>query len=180
MRIHLDNTIAVCIDIQERLFPHIHNHEELEKNCKILLNGFNVLEAPVIVTEQYVKGLGPSIPAIQGLINSHSKFEKISFSCCGEDAFIEELVKSKRKNVILFGIETHVCVLQTAIDLISRGWQVIVVADCVSSRKQFDKEIALRRLEKEGVLLTTYESILLELCKEAGSDTFKAISKLIK
>jgi len=180
MRIHKNNSVAIIVDIQDRLFPHIYEHKELEQNCQILISGFQVLNIPLVVTEQYPKGLGPTIDSIQSVLSSYEPFEKMTFSCCADQEFAKQLKQFGRHNAILCGIEAHVCVLQTAIDLKEMGFQPVVVADCVSSRNLKDKEIALTRMQQENVLLTSYESILFELCTVAGTDTFKAISRLVK
>lgn len=180
MKFHPEQSIAVLVDVQERLFPHIHENQELLKRIEITLKGLKLLDVPILVTEQYVKGLGPTIPELQDHIRGLENYEKISFSCCGSEEFIDSLIKSRRKEVILLGIETHVCILQSFLDLKNRGLEVVTIADCVSSRKQSDKEIALQRVIQEGGRVSTSESILLELCKEAGTSTFKEISKLIK
>jgi len=180
MRISKDNTAAIIIDIQERLFPHIYNKKELEKNVGILIKGLELLKIPMLVTEQYSKGLGATIPSIRETLNSFLPIEKISFSCCDESRFIRKLNMLNKKYVILAGIEAHVCVLQTAIDLIEKGYLPILVEDCVSSRKENDKTIAVNRIRHEGAIITTYESLLLELCRVAGTESFKKISSLIK
>jgi len=172
--------VALVIDIQEKLFPHIDNHDQLQTNCEILLSGLKVLDIPIIVTEQYPKGLGHTIKAVSDLITDFSPIEKLSFSCCGEKKFLEAVQGYSKRNVIIFGIETHVCVLQTVMDLIERGYHPVIIEDCVSSRKPKDRETALKRMAREGVIITTYESILFELCEVAGTDQFKQISKLVK
>lgn len=181
MRFLQEDTLAVVIDIQEKLFPSIDNKEKLVENSIKLLSGLNVLEIPILITEQYTKGLGKTIPEIKTVIEKdYHPIEKMDFSCCGENDFMTKLKNLNKKNILLLGIESHVCVLQTALDLIAEGFNVIVVEDCVASRKINDKKIALKRMSKEGATLTTYESILLELCKKSGTDKFKAISKIIK
>jgi hypothetical protein len=179
MRILRDNAIAVCVDIQEKLFALMHNNMSLEQKSITLISGLKVLDVPLLVTEQYPKGLGATINPLAILIDGN-RIEKRTFSCCDEASFDEELKTSGKKQVILFGIESHVCVLQTTIDLLEKGYQVFVVVDCVSSRSEEDKDIALRRLEQEGALLTTTESILFELCRSSKDESFKAISALVK
>jgi len=180
MRILKEQTAAVVIDIQEKLHPHIHGFETLEKNTAILIQGLQALNVEIVLTEQYPKGLGRTIEPIRALLPGIRIIEKTAFSCYDEPAFKEKLQLLNKKNIIIAGEETHVCVLQTAVDLLNAGYTPIVVADCVSSRKEFSKETALRRIEKEGAVITTYESILFELCRYAGSETFKTISKLVK
>lgn len=180
MRIHKEHTSAIVIDIQERLFPHIHENKVLEKNVNLLIQGLNLLKIPVIVTEQYRKGLGPTIESVSGSLIDFHPIEKLSFSCCDESKFLKDLMLKNSKHVIIAGIEAHVCVLQTVIDLVDNGFHPVVVEDCVSSRKANDKHMAIERMRSEGAVITTYESILLEICRVAGNDTFKAISQLIK
>ena len=181
MRIKQDDAIAVIIHIQEKLFPHIYENEILSANCVRLLSGLQVLEIPLLITEQYTSGLGYTIKPIKETIEkNYYPIEKIDFSCCGSVDFLGKLQSFGKKHVILLGIETHVCVLQTALDLIENRFIPVVIADCVSSRKLNDKNIAIQRMKTEGAIISTYESILLELCRVAGNDNFKAISKIIK
>ena len=180
MRIFSNDTVALVIDIQEKLFPHIDDHNRLLTNSKILLSGLKVLDIPIIVTEQYPKGLGSTINEISKLITDFSPIEKLSFNCCGEAKFLKEVQIYAKRNILILGIETHVCVLQTVMDLIERGYHPVIIEDCVSSRKPKDRETALKRMAREGVIITTYESILFELCEVAGTDQFKQISKLVK
>jgi nicotinamidase-related amidase len=180
MRIPRDNTTALIIDIQERLFPHIHENERLSSNTSVLIRGLKELKIPVLVTQQYSRGLGPTIPGIEELFDPFSYIEKTAFSCCDEPEVIMKLEGTAKNFILLAGIETHVCVLQTAIDLLERGYKPVVIEDCVSSRKQTDKKTAIRRMEKEGAIVTSYESVLFELCRYSGTAEFKAISALVK
>ncbi|MEI6174403.1 MAG: hydrolase [Bacteroidota bacterium] len=180
MRILRDSVIGVVIDFQERIFPAIWEYEKLEKNVPILISGLKALGIPLMVTEQYVKGLGPTVPVIAETIEGIVRIEKASFSCCDEPGFMMGLASSGKDYVIVSGIESHVCVLQTVIDLQRNGYHSIVVEDCISSRKENDKRIALERMRQEGVIITTYEAILFELLRYSGGDTFKAISRLVK
>ncbi len=180
MRILKEETIAVVVDIQGLLFPFISDHEKLEKDTLTLIKGLNVLEIPMMVTQQYTKRLMPTLPSLSEAIGEYEHIEKMAFSCCDEPKFDEDLAVSGKRNVILFGIETHVCVLQTCIDLIERGYKPVVVEDCVGSRNPNDKRIAIERMRQEGALISTKESLLFELQRVSGNDTFKAISKLVK
>jgi nicotinamidase-related amidase len=176
----LQTSIGLVIDMQERLFPHIHDHDGLARRCSILIQGLTALGVPLIVTEQYVKGLGATIPAINDVVSEHPRFEKMTFSCCGDTTIAGALMGSARHTVIICGIEAHVCVLQTVLDLRSQGNTVVVVDDCVSSRRPHDKAIAIERMRTAGAVITTYESILFELCETSGTETFKTISRLVK
>lgn len=180
MRILKENTIGIVIDIQELLFPYMDEYQKLEKNLQTLIQGLNVLEVPMIVTQQYTKGLKPTIESVAKAVGEFEHIEKMSFSCCDEPKFDEALALTGMKNVLLFGIETHVCVLQTCIDLLNRGYRPIVVEDCVSSRNSNDKNMAIERMRQAGATITTKESILFELLRYSGSEQFKAISKLVK
>lgn len=180
MRILAEDTVGLVIDIQERLLPHIFKYEELLHKTSILIEGLKVLNIPILVTEQYRKGLGETVPVIAEKIDSFQPMEKMSFSCCDDIIFIDRLKNSGKKNVIICGIEAHVCLLQTTIDLLEKGYQPVVVEDCTSSRKMLDKFIAIERMRQEGAIITTYESILFELTQVSGTDQFKAISKLVK
>ena len=180
MRILKESAVLLVIDFQEKIFTAIHEHDNLAKRVPILIEGMKVLGIPVIVTEQYVKGLGSTIPEIAEKIQGIERIEKASFSCCDEPRFMMELASSGKEYVIIAGVESHVCVLQTVIDLIQNGYHPIVVEDCISSRKPNDKLIAIERMRKEGVIITTYEAIMFELLRYSGGETFKAISKLVK
>lgn len=179
MKVLSQNAVAVCIDLQEKLFPTIHNNMQLEQKVITLISGLNTLKVPIVITEQYPKGLGLTILPIKNLISSRV-IEKKTFSCCGSEEFNETLKALSKKIIVLFGIESHVCVLQTAVDLKAQGYIVFVVVDCISSREEMDKEIAIHRFDREGVFLTTVESLLFELCETSEHKSFKVISKLVK
>ena len=180
MRFDREACVGVIVDVQERLFAFMQQKELLETNLNILIKGLQVLGIPLLKTQQYTSGLGPTIDSVDDAMGGLPIIEKLSFSCCHEPSFMQALEQVGRKRVILAGIESHVCVLQTSIDLLQAGYVPVVVVDCISSRKDSDKATALLRMQAEGVQLTSYESILLELCREAGSDTFKEILRLIK
>lgn len=180
MRIPVDQSALVVVDIQERLFPHIHENQALVRKCQTLIQGMQELGVKTLITEQYTKGLGTTIEPIKSVLKDYNPIEKMSFSCCGEGEFNIKIEEHYKEFIILCGIETHVCVLQTALDLQQAGHQAVVVADAVSSRNSYDKEIAIHRMRQEGIRVTSVESILFELCKTSGTDTFKAISKLVK
>ncbi len=180
MRILIEDTVGLVIDFQERLLPHMHGKQELVENTIRLIEGLKVLEVPLLVTEQYRKGLGMTAPEISGLFAPFNPLEKMAFSCCDDQAIGRALDDSGRKTVVICGIEAHVCVLQTAVDLMERGCRPVVVGDCISSRKPSDKQTALERMMHEGAVITSCESILFELCRTAGTDQFRVISKLVK
>ena len=180
MRILKEKTLLLVIDVQERIFPAIAEPDMLRRTIPLLIEGMKLLEIPVIVTEQYVTGLGPTIQEIATRITEVERIEKSSFSCCDEPRFMLDLASSGKDYVIIAGIESHVCVLQTAIDLQQNGYHPVVVEDCISSRNLNDKRIALERMNSEGVIVTTFEAILFELLRYSGGETFRAISKIVK
>lgn len=180
MRITKENTIGLVIDVQERLFPAMWEKEMLLKNALILIQGLSELKLPLLITQQYSKGLGETIPEIKSVISDFSFIEKRNFSCCDDSVVLEKLKELKAKNVIVCGIESHVCVLQTAVDLKDAGFNPIVVMNCVSSRTKENIELAKERFRNEGILMTSYESILFELTRSSTAPEFKAISKLVK
>ena len=180
MRILQNETMAVVIDIQEKLLPHIYDGEKILQNCLKLIEGLQILSVPVIITQQYTKGLGSTVTSIIQKFPEFSHIEKTSFSCYEEPAFSDQVLRLGRSSIILCGIEAHVCVLQTSLDLLKAGLIPVVVEDCVSSRKPNDKQIAIERMRQEGILITTMESILFELTRCAGTETFKGISGIVK
>jgi nicotinamidase-related amidase len=180
MRIVKEHSAALIIDMQERLFPHLFESEKLIRNTSILIEGLKILHVPIFVTEQYVKGLGPTIAPIAELLAGIRRTEKSSFSCCDEPRVDEDLAVAGKGNIIVAGIESHVCVLQTVIDLKHNGYHPVVVEDCITSRREHDKLIALERMKFEGIIITTYESLLFELLRYSGTEQFKAISKIVK
>lgn len=180
MRLLQSECQGILIDVQERLFPYIFQSEQLLSKLIVLLQGLQILQIPLIVSEQYKKGLGTTIRAIKPWIEDHKQLEKISFSCLDNEIIAEEISTREKKQVIIFGIEMHICVLQTCLDLKQQGFEVYVIADACGSRKEDEIGYALRRLQTEGVFVTSVESVLFELCRDASSDKFKAISKLMK
>ncbi len=180
MRIRVEDCAFIQVDVQERLFPFIFNNEELEKNLITLIKGLKLHKVPIIVNEQYKKGLGETIFSLKNLVCDYPHFEKLTFSCCGQEEGLAKLKSLGKKYIILAGIETHVCVLQTAMDLLEEGFIPVLVVDCVSSRKQIDKKVAIKRMIQAGVIPTTYESLLFELTVNAKNENFKEISKLVK
>lgn len=181
MKMKREQTQAWIIDIQERLLPAMSQPEELVRQAEKLIRGLNLLEIPLTVSQQYTRGLGMTASRIREAVGREDYLEKLSFSCLGEPAMRERLAAfPERKTVVLLGIESHICVLQTALDLKEAGYEPVVAADCVDSRKARDREMALRRMEQEGIRLATVESCLFELLGRAGTDTFRQISRLIK
>lgn len=181
MRILAEDTLALMIDFQERLVPVINNNNELLHNTEILIKGLKALEIPMIVTQQYTKGIGMTVPVITEAIGEEFSYQdKLTFSCAEDEMILHKIEDMGRKNIIICGIEAHICVLQTVIDLLQKGYHVILVEDCIGSRKESDLNIAVKRATSEGAIITSYESILFELTRVAKTDVFREISKLIK
>jgi nicotinamidase-related amidase len=180
MRINRENTIGLVIDIQEKILPIIDCKEEIIKNSLVLINGLKILQVPIIVTQQNTKSLGPTIPEINAVIGNYSYINKMSFSCYREPDFVRILNQIGKKNIIIIGVEAHVCILQTVLDLLYNNFNPVVVEDCIGSSRENDKRVSLWRMRDIGVVITTYESILLELCRESGTDEFRGLLKLFK
>jgi len=181
MRLKAGNVASVCIDIQSKLFPLIDGNEKLEQNTIKLIDGLKILNIPIIVTEQYSKGLGSTIESVvQSLGKLYEPIDKNSFSCCGSKEFMSKLRSVNRNYIILFGIEAHVCVLQTAIDLAFLEFVPIIIRDCISSRDKGNVTMTLDRVRFEGGFVSSMESILFELLETSGTKQFKAISNIIK
>ncbi len=174
------NTVLILIDFQERLFPVMYDKEKLLQNVIKLIKGAKVLEIPIILTEQYPKGLGSTIPEVKELIPDVKPVEKVCFSCTDESAFNQALKSLKRKQVLIAGIEAHICVYQTAMALAREGYEVQVVADCIASRDPENRVAALTKMGMAGISPTTTEMALFELVKVAQGDKFKQISSIVK
>ncbi len=172
----------LVIDVQEKLCAAMDPSglAQLARNIGILLESTKELALPVIFTEQYVKGLGPTLTELKARAPAAPCCEKMAFSCCDNEAFVEQLKKSGRTQIIVCGMETHVCVLQTVIDLLGDGFTVHVVNDAVMSRSNDNKQTALEAMALAGAVPTCTESVVFQLLKVAGTDTFRKLSKLVK
>jgi len=178
-----NNSCLVVIDIQTGLTATmpVKVLARLKRNIDILLQGANTLSIPILATEQYPKGLGPTEPEIVELLPDNAlKFEKTCFSCTGAEYFLQQLEETGNKQVILIGIEAHVCVLQTAVQLIAEGYQVFVVADGVCSRHRENYEASLKRMSRANVVICNAESVLFEWLRDAKHEHFKKLSSLIQ
>ncbi|HET7711033.1 MAG TPA: hydrolase, partial [Thermoanaerobaculia bacterium] len=171
------------IDVQEKLMPVIDSHPSVVANIERLVRGFHLLGIPALLTEQYVKGLGATVKEVRQAFeetHGYAPLEKACFSAAGCDAFAERLGASGRHQVVLAGVEAHVCVTQTALDLLEAKYEVYLAADAISSRTSQNRDIAFRRLISEGARLVSTEMALFEVLGVSGTDEFKRISKLIK
>ena len=174
-----DHTALVLIDIQGKLASLMHEREALYRQLQILVKGAQILRLPILWLEQYPKGLGPTIPEVADLLSDQEPLAKTCFSACGLSAFQTQLRQSGRQ-ILLAGIESHICVYQTARDLLASGYQVEVVADAVSSRTAENKALGLQKMASAGAQITAVEMCLFELLQEAGTAEFKQIAALIK
>lgn len=173
-----DDTGLLVVDVQEKVIREVAGHRRIIWNTRRLIDGARILGLPVLATEHYPKGLGPTVPELLTLLGT--PFEKTAFSCCGSSGLCEKLRTLGRPKWLLCGIEAHVCIQQTAIDLMGEGFRVYVAADATGSRFQVDYDIALRRMDSSGVTLTTVEAALFEWCQDSKPPDFKKISALIK
>lgn len=180
MRLFPDQTAMLLVDVQERLFGHIQDHAFIEKHLVALIQGLQHLEIPILCNQQYTQGLGDTIASLRTVLQEKTVYEKRTFSCCQNDDVMMQLKAFNVRSVVVAGVESHVCVLQSVRDLIEAGFEVILCTDAIGSRKHNDHEIALRRMEKEGAWLCTTESLLFELLQGASHPQFKMISALVK
>lgn len=169
----------LIIDLQEKLMPVISEKEEVFANVNKLFAGAKILNVPVVVTEQYSKGLGHTCKEVN-LADDQVVIEKMCFSSMLSDEVGQKLKELKVKSLILAGVESHICVLKTALDALAQGYEVHIVADAVSSRKKLDREIALERIRQAGGYIITTEMVLFQLMDFAGTEEFKQISRLIR
>lgn len=183
MKLSRANAVFVIIDVQQKLMPVIDNADAVLRNIERLVRGAYILGVPALITEQYVKGLGPTVDSVRAAFEETSGYrpiEKACFSAHGCEAFTAQLAALERRQIIVAGVETHVCVYQTVSDLLASGFEVTLVADAVSSRTAENREIALRRMVSEGAKLSSTEMVLFELLGVSGTEDFRAISRLIK
>ncbi len=174
-----EQTALLVIDVQERLMPVIHEQEKIFANVNKLLRGAEILSLETIITEQYPKGLGNTCKEVE-IGEGKTLIEKVCFSCMQSESVTEQLKLTNKKSLIVCGVESHICVLKTTLDALQQGYEVHVVADAVSSRTAENKQIALDRMRQAGAFIVSTEMVLFMLLDKAGTDEFKAISKLIK
>ena len=179
--LNAEEAVLLVIDVQEKLAPAMNSdlYNQLIRHARLLIEGFSGLGLPIIATEQYSKGLGHTVGELAGATEQQC-IEKMAFSCCGEEAFLTALEKTGAKQVLIVGMESHVCVFQTVLDLLDRGYVVHLVSDAISSRFKSDYDNAIRTAARAGAVITTTETALFQLVKVAGTDGFKIISKLVR
>lgn len=180
MMLKKEETVLVLIDIQGKLAQIVDNSEFIIGNIATVVQGAKELQLPILWLEQYPKGLGHTVETIAQHLTDQSPIEKITFSAYQTEEFVQALEQTGRKKVLLAGIETHICVYQTAADLLANGYAVEVLADCVSSRTATNSEIGLQKMMQLGATITSVEMALFEMQQIAKGDSFKAISRLVK
>lgn len=172
--------VLVIVDIQERLAVVMEKRNDVVSNAIHLIEAAKLLDIPVVITEQYPKGLGPTVEEIRQAVPVYSPVEKITFGCCGEPEFMRTLSATGKKKIILAGMETHVCVLQTCLGLLLKEFPVHVVSDAVCSRSMDNFGTGIGFMRDAGAVITSTETVLFQLLEKAGTGEFKAISKRIK
>lgn len=179
--LHPDQSLLVVIDMQEPLLRALYNAEQVTNNIRLLMKGMQALRVPIIGTTQNAEKLGGVAPFIKTLLPPRlPPFDKMTFSCYASPAFASEVKRSGRKQIVLCGVEAHICVCQTALELAAAGFQAHVVADAVSSRTESNWRLGLDKMRQSGILLTSVEMALYELLREAGTPEFREILKLVK
>jgi nicotinamidase-related amidase len=176
MIIDRERSLLLVVDLQTKMVPVIHDHDEVLANAVWLVRAAQRIGVPVAATEQYAKGLGPTVPEIRALLPAGAIGAKTRFSCVAAEC-VARLPGADRAQVILIGVEAHVCLMQSALELLEEGKEVYVVADCVGSRRVFDRDAALARMRQEGVRIVSREMVVFEWLAEADTPLFRAVSK---
>lgn len=179
-RLTAANAILVIVDVQEKLMAAMPHRDNTVAGIKKLAAACRILGIPVVLTTQYTKAIGPTLAEVAEAAGNPEPADKMTFSCCGNESFQHTLRKLRRSHVILCGVETHVCIQQTALDLMATGNSVYVCADAVCSRRDLDRDVAIERVRSVGVVITTVESAIFEMLRQAGTEKFKACLPLFK
>jgi nicotinamidase-related amidase len=178
--LQIENSCLVIVDVQGKLAQLMHEKEKLFSNIRILIEAAKILNIPIIWCQQVPKALGNTLPQIAELLDDNEPIDKSCFSCCDNDSFNQKLETLKRNQIILCGIETHICIYQTAAHLVQAGCKATVIADAVSSRTESNKTFALDKMKSMGIDISTTEMVLFELLKTASHPSFRQIAKLVK
>ena len=182
MKIHFikkSDALLIIVDVQEKLFPHIDHACDILEKILILAKGFQILQIPILLTEQYPKGLGHTISPLKTVLDSIEPYAKTTFSAAHDETIRQEILNCGRNQIILVGLEAHICILQTAKDLLAMGKEVIIVNDAISSRSIYDFSTAIAELRDYGARITSTETLLFELLRDAKTPEFKEITALI-
>lgn len=177
----INKSIFCIVDIQEKFVPAIPDIQTTMERVKIMIRATTELNIPIIVTEQYPQGLGSTVAELKEILPSDTRYiTKTSFSCIGDESFRKAMMESGRKALFLAGIESHICVFQTAVESLAHGYEVYVIADAVASRRDVDRNTALAELRHAGVKVLNSESVIFMLLRDASHPSFRAISKIIR
>lgn len=179
-RMQRGNTCLLLVDVQARLTPHIHESRHLLAAAQRMLRAADILGLPILITEQYPQGLGETVPELLEAVREPSRLQKMTFSVWQDEGCRHAIGSLNRPNVLIVGIETHVCVQQTALDLHQAGLRPVLLADAVSSRRPLDRDVAFDRLRSAGIVITTVESAIFQLLERAGTDLFRQILPLVR
>lgn len=178
MNVRRNDCVLLVIDVQDRLIGTIAAHEAVVENIKALIKTAQVLKVPVMATEQ--EKLGDIVPELRDLLSNSPKFRKLSFSCCADPSFMRKLRQIRKKNVIVCGIEAHICILQTVLDLLKNHYRVLLLRDSTSSHAPIDRETAIERMRSAGAMIGTTEAVIYELTEKAGTEEFRKILEIVK
>jgi nicotinamidase-related amidase len=179
--IEVKESLLLVVDVQEKLWPHIASKEEVRDQCRMLIEGALLLQVPIMVSEQYPKGLGSTLPELRQAAGEHAQYcEKTSFGCFGDSVITDRIIRRDLPWLVLCGIESHVCVLQTALEGLAKGLQVAVVEDAVGSRDENNHRVAMERIRDAGGMMVTVEMVLFEWMRTSKHPSFKDISRLVK
>lgn len=170
----------LVVDLQQRLLPAMQDSKTVSKNASRLLKSAALLQIPILATEQYPKGLGPTVPEVADAIPQFAPYEKLTFSACGAPRLLSALRDTRASDIVLCGIETHVCVTQTCLDLLEKDFRVFIVADACCSRRPEDHQLGLQRMTQAGAVIASREMVLFELVQRAGTEEFKQLLPWLK
>jgi nicotinamidase-related amidase len=177
MLLNRSNSLLLLVDVQEKLTPKILDNESMCNRCAWLLQLAKAMHVPILVSEQYPQGLGYTVESLRHHTPKEAPVEKVHFSCMQVPEYVKKLEAYQKNQLVLIGIEAHVCILQTALEMKDKGYEVFVVVDAVSSRHAIDLQYALKRMKHAGIQLITSEMVFFEWVRQAGTEEFKALSK---
>ncbi|MFC1534515.1 hydrolase [Thermodesulfobacteriota bacterium] len=175
-----DNTGLLVVDVQKKLMPTMGRKQRVTDNIIKLLHLSKLFNLPVILTEHYQKWLGPTLPEIIESLHTYEPITKLHFNCCDEEAFNRRLYKEDLKNIVITGVESHICIFQTCVSILEKGYQVHVPQDAVDSRTDENWHVGLGLMEKAGALITSTETVIYQILKKAGTKDFKKMLKIVR
>jgi len=175
-----ENTVLVIVDVQEKLLPYVTGKDEVVKNIQMLIKFADIMGIPVLLTEHYPKGLGNTVPEVKEVFKEYGPIEKVIFSCCGPPEFLEKLEELGAKTIMIAGIESHICVQQTTLDIIHAGYAVHVISDAISSRTMWNLSVGIEKMRQFGAVISSTEMAMYEIMERADTPEFKEVLKLVK